>query len=74
MAHHDPTPARVRATVTGRELQQQYGDRWSIAFEPALRVWSAERRSPDGRHRRFLAEHTPAVLADKLAVAERAQR
>ena len=71
MACHDPTPA-PDSTISG-QLQQAYGDRWDIAFQPDLRVWSAERRSPDGRQRRFMAEHTPAVLADKLAVAETAQ-
>jgi hypothetical protein len=74
MAHHDPTTAPGPGAVTGRELWQEYGDRWDIAFQPDLRVWSAERRSADGRERRFISERTPAVLAGKLAAAETATR
>jgi len=70
MACHHPTAPP--ASTTSRQLQQAYGDRWDIAFQPDLRIWSAERRSPDGRQRRFIAEHTPAGLAAKLAAAETA--
>jgi len=72
MAHHDPTAAIAPASATSRELQQEYGGRWDIAFQQDLRIWSAERRSPDGRQRRFIGEHTPAGLAGKLAAAETA--
>jgi hypothetical protein len=47
-----------------------FGERWTIAYDIALSVWSAERRSPDGRSRWFICEREPAGLAARLAAAE----
>jgi hypothetical protein len=68
-APHAPAAAAARATTTGRQLRQRYGDRWAIGYDPDLRIWSAERRPPDGR-RQFIAGNTPAELAIKLAATE----
>ena len=68
MTHHKPAGCRSTASIT--ELLQRFGDRWRIAYQPALNVWSAEQRSADGCHIRFLCEHSTAALASKLAVAE----
>jgi hypothetical protein len=58
------------APATIGDLLQGYGDRWRIAFEATLNVWSGERCSPDGRHIRFLAGRSPAELAARLSDAE----
>jgi hypothetical protein len=67
MRRHKPAGCR---SVSITELLQRFGDRWRIAYLPALNVWSAEQRSADGRHIRFLCQHSTAALADKLAIAE----
>jgi hypothetical protein len=54
-------------------LIMEFGERWSIAYDIALSVWSAERRSPDGRTRWFIAHRKPADLAARLADAEAGQ-
>ena len=72
MAHHDPTTVPDPASITGDELRHEYGDRWVISFDPDMRAWSAEQRSPDGRQRRYITQHSPAELADRLAAAETA--
>ncbi len=59
------------ATIT--DLLLRFGDRWQLAYQSDLGVWSAERKSPDGRHVRFLAAHDPAELAASLADAEIAE-
>jgi hypothetical protein len=65
-SHPAPEPA---SAIGGTELRERYGDRWRIACE-APGVWSAERRSPDGRSLRYICAETPAELAAKLATAE----
>ena len=54
-------------------LIMEFGDRWRIAYDIALSVWSAERRSPDGRSRWFICEREHAGLAVRLAAAEARQ-
>jgi hypothetical protein len=56
--------------VTPDELVRRYGERWHITCDPPYITWEAERRSADGRHRRFLAAHSADELAGKLAAAE----
>lgn len=55
------TPAADPAAASLTQLMQSFGDRWLIIYQPDLRVWSGERRSPDGRHRRFIAGHAPPI-------------
>jgi hypothetical protein len=74
MTQHDPTTGHAAATITCDELHRQYGSRWNITFEQDRRTWSAEQRSPDGRQRRYITEHSPAELARRLATAEAAAR
>ncbi len=71
MAHH--TPMADLASVSISELCQRFADRWTIVYEPAPAVWSAEQRSADGHQLRFICDKTPAGLAGKLAVAEARQ-
>jgi hypothetical protein len=63
-----PTPP-PDSTSPG-ELERLYGDRWQIELESTLGVWSALRRSPDGRHIRCLIGRTAGELAAKLATAD----
>jgi len=56
-------------TITG--LLRHFGERWQIAYQSELGVWSGERVSSDGAHIRFLAAHSPAELVGKLSAAER---
>jgi hypothetical protein len=68
MAQHTPTTGPAPASIS--DLLEQFGGCWQIAYQIDLNVWSAERRSPDGRHVRFVAEHTVGALAARLAGAE----
>jgi hypothetical protein len=52
-------------------LHQQHGDRWDIAYDTALAVWTAEQRSAS--RLRLICDRDPAALAAKLAVAEAGQ-
>ncbi len=48
-----------------------YLGRWKIGANPGgLPVWTAEHRSPDGRHIRYIVAHSPEELAGKLETAE----
>jgi hypothetical protein len=71
MTNNDPTVGPAPATIT--DLYQRFADRWKIIYESALAVWSAERRSPDGRQIRFICDPDPAELAVKLQTAEAGQ-
>jgi hypothetical protein len=64
MTDHPAQPAEVAA------LLHDHGDRWQIEHEDGLDVWTAVRKSPDGRHIRVLVAHDPASLRGKLAGAE----
>lgn len=48
-----------------------FRDEWQIE-RPALDVWSAVRKSPDGRHIRVIIAHAGTELAGKLEIAETA--
>ena len=74
---HNGRGRRERAARTGGAampgiagLIQEFGERWQIAYDIALEVWSAERRSTDGRSRWFIAHREPAALAARLTDAE----
>jgi hypothetical protein len=71
MAQHDPTAGPPSATIT--DLYQRFADRWTIAYESALAIWSAEQRSADGRGLRLICDPNPAALAGKLTAAEASQ-
>ncbi len=68
MAHNGPTAGPASATVIS-DLLPRSGGRWQIVCQPGLSVWSAVRRSPDGRRIQFLAERSAEPLAGKLAGA-----
>ena len=62
--HHQSSLA---APVTLDDLRARYGDDWEIRFRPAgIPVVTAEHRSGDGRHIRYLVTHSVAELAVKL--------
>jgi hypothetical protein len=65
------TRSTAQPAITG--LIQEYGGRWTIAYQLDLSVWSAERRSQDGRSRWFICDREPALLAARLADAEAGQ-
>ena len=49
----------------------RFSERWEItAYPGGLGVWSAEHRSEDGRHIRYIVAPTAAELASKLQAAE----
>ena len=64
-----PSHASLAPPDPGGELQHRFGDRWQIE-QPALGVWSATRRSRDGRHIRCIVARTAADLAAKIATAD----
>ncbi len=43
------------------------GERWQVEHVADLDVWTAVRRSPDGRHIRMLVARSPEGLRAKLA-------
>jgi hypothetical protein len=61
--HLAPQPADVAA------LMRDHGERWQIEHTD-LGVWTAVRKSPDGRHIRVLVAHDVTGLRGKLAGAE----
>jgi len=63
-------PAADPAAASLTQLMRSFGDRWLISYQPDLRVWSGQRRSPDGRRIRFITAPTPADLTSKLAATE----
>jgi hypothetical protein len=62
--HPAPQPAEVAA------LMRDHGGRWQIELTADLGVWTAVRKSPDGRHTRVLVAHDVTGLRGKLADAE----
>lgn len=68
-----PSRTQTPAASGIADLMQQFADRWLIRYEATLGVWSAERRTDEGRHIRFIAAHNPATLAGKIASAEVAE-
>ena len=51
-------------------LLHDHGADWQIEYIEDLNVWSAVRRSPDGRHIRVLIARDPASLRGKLETVE----
>jgi hypothetical protein len=47
-----------------------YSTGWQIEHDAGMDVWTAVRKSPDGKHIRILVAHDPGGLAAKLADAE----
>jgi hypothetical protein len=54
-----------------RELMDRFGGRWEIESHPSgLDVWTAVRKSTDGRHIRVIVARNAAELTGKLETAE----
>jgi hypothetical protein len=51
-------------------LIHDHGERWQIEHTGDLDVWTAVRRSADGRHIRVLVGRDPASLRSKLETVE----
>ena len=65
-----PNPATLAPPDPGADsLRERFGGRWQIELED-LGVWSAVRRSADGRHIRCIVARTAAELVGKLETAE----
>jgi len=64
MTDHPAQPAEIAALI------HDHGEQWQIEHDPGLNVWTAVRRSPDGRHIRVLVARDPAGLRGKLADVE----
>ena len=64
MTDHPAQPAEIAA------LMHDHGERWQIEHEPGLNVWTAVRRSPDGRHIRVLVGRDIEALRGKLETVE----
>jgi hypothetical protein len=67
---HDHASAVPSGPVTLTVLVRRYGDSWEIIEHSGLHIVSAEHRSGDGRHIRYLVAHSAAELAGKLETAE----
>jgi hypothetical protein len=65
----DRSPATPAPPDPG-DLQRRFGERWQIELEHTLGVWSAVRKSADGRHIRVIIGPSAAELAGKLETAE----
>lgn len=52
---------------------ERFGDRWEIRRETSVGVLTAEHKTPDGRHIRFIVGRSVADLAGKLEAAETAE-
>lgn len=64
---HDHATTPPARSVTLADLVRRYGDAWEIRQQSC--VWTAEYRSGDGRHIRYLAAHSLAEMAVKLGSA-----
>jgi hypothetical protein len=62
--HSAPQPSEIA------NLLHDHGERWQIEYIEDLNVWSAVRRSPDGRHIRVLVARDPTGLRGKLETVE----
>jgi hypothetical protein len=67
MSHHPPAaPAPAEGA-----LLAPYAARWVLAARPAgLHIWTAERRSADGRSIHYVVATSPRELAGRLAAIE----
>jgi len=57
MSDHPAQPAEIAALI------HDHGERWQIEHTGDLDVWTAVRRSRDGRHIRVLVARDPAACA-----------
>jgi hypothetical protein len=64
MNDHPPQSAEIAG------LLHDHGEHWQIEHSGDLDVWTAVRRSPDGRHIRVLVARDPAGLRGKLETVE----
>jgi hypothetical protein len=64
MNDHPAQPAEIAALI------HDHGERWQIEHTGDLNVWTAVRRSADGRHIRVLVARDPAGLRGKLETVE----
>jgi hypothetical protein len=64
-----PPQSPAADSITSEQLERRFGDRWEITLE-SLGVWSATRRSGDGRHIRCIVARSPGELVVKLWAAE----
>jgi hypothetical protein len=64
MNDHPAQPAEIAALI------HDHGERWQIEHTGDLDVWTAVRRSRDGRHIRVLVARDPASLRGKLETVE----
>ncbi len=64
MNDHPARPAEIAALI------HDHGERWQIEHTGDLDVWTAVRRSRDGRHIRVLVARDPADLRGKLETVE----
>ena len=58
----DPDPSAITA------VDHRLGQRWKIVYDTG--IWSAERRSADGRERRYIVALSGDELAAKVEAAE----
>jgi hypothetical protein len=70
MTSNPTTPAPEPATAPEGELHRRFGDRWTIELEHTLGVYSAVRKSQDGRHIRCIIARSAAEMISKLETAE----
>jgi hypothetical protein len=66
MSHNPTTPEPVPESA----LEDVYSGRWTIELEHTLGVWSAVRRSGDGRHIRCIIGRSRSELLTKLQTAD----
>jgi hypothetical protein len=64
MTDHPPQPAEIAALI------HDHGEHWQIEHTGDLNVWTAVRRSADGRHIRVLVARDPADLRGKVETVE----
>ena len=64
MSDHPAQPAEIAALI------HDHGEHWQIEHTGDLDVWTAVRRSRDGRHIRVLVARDPADLRGKLETVE----
>ena len=64
MSDHPAQPAEIAALI------HDHGEHWQIEHTGDLDVWTAVRRSADGRHIRVLVARDPAGLRGKLETVE----
>jgi hypothetical protein len=67
---HSTIPPGPPINISAHQLRRLFGD-WEITLENSLGVWSATRRSADGRHIRVIVAPSTGELAVKLWAADK---